>query len=248
LASTVGYGQVPKDWFAGRGENNWILSVNGEDQPAGTDWQVRSRFGSVRPVAVLDKDGNPTFDRPEYREAPNVNVVAWGRDHETGEILIGIISQPRPHPDDPEHPESSEALVFGQIPMGFMDKLVGKDLLDQYESGREAAARETGEETGASVILNIEQPHYPWHNPNPTFCATWSDLYFVEVDLAKIEELKEDRSEPIFKAVYLPVRSLIGLIATGQLDQGAEIFRSCTANSAWLIFFTTHPDFWPQKG
>lgn len=188
----------------------WQLIVN--DQPVGGEWRVESRFGSVHTAVVLDSDGKPVFDRPAYREAPSVNVIAWGRikrwfRRET--VRVAVIRQPRPHADDPERQgDDHKPVVFGQIPMGFMEKLLG-------ESGDAAARRETSEETGASAIIHVTRPKYPWHNPNPTFVPTWSDLYFVEVDLSKIEKLKSTRDEPIYSAEYVPVEQLIHRIREG---------------------------------
>lgn len=217
----------------------WQLYVNGEKVDG--DWRAESKFGSVHTAVVLDKDGRPVFDRPAYREAPNVNIIAWGRTKQwfrRETVRVAVIRQPRPHADDPEHPGDSHApIVFGQIPMGFLEKLLG-------ESPEAAARRETGEETGASAIINVTQPKYPWHNPNPTFMPTWSDLYFVEVDLAKLGKLKSTRDEPIYSAEYVPVEQLIHRLREGKDEEGA-VYRMCTANSLWMIFFATYPELWP---
>lgn len=228
------------EFFEGRGEANWILRIKRPDgtleELQGIDWEAVSRFGRVVSAVVADDEGRPQFDRPRYEEAPNVNIVAWGRDKITRKIKVALISQPRPHSDDPENPDNTKTLTFAQIPMGFKENLLGKDQLAAYESAQEAAARETTEETGASVIRDIFQPEYPFHNPNPTFVGTWSDLAFVEVDLEKIEELKQDRKEPIFKAEYVPLQQLIKEVKAGKTDRG--IARMCTSNSALLIFLT----------
>lgn len=220
---------------------NWQLYNEGRLVQG--DWRAESRFGSVHTAVVFDTDGKPVYDRPAYREAPSVNIIAWGRTRNwfsrSESVHIAIIRQPRPHADDPEHPgDDHKAVVFGQIPMGFMEKILG-------ESGEAAARRETGEETGASAIISVTQPKYPWHNPNPTFVATWSDLYFVEVDLAKIAKLKIDRNEPIFSAEYVPAEELIRRIREGKDEEGA-VYRMCTANSLWMIFFSTYPELWPR--
>ncbi|OGZ04641.1 MAG: hypothetical protein A2648_00900 [Candidatus Lloydbacteria bacterium RIFCSPHIGHO2_01_FULL_41_20] len=219
----------------------WVLNVNGVVMNG--DWQVKSPFGSVETAVVLDKDGKPVFDRPVYREAPNVNLVVWGRGKD-GVAKIALIRQQRPHSDDPERPGNDHpSVTFGQTPMGFIEKVIGKDLMPKYEGVEHAAAREASEETGARVVLDIERPKYPWHNPNPTFIATWSELVFVEVDLAKIEKLKHDRNEPIFSAEYITVAELRRRIADGKDEVGA-VYRGCTSNSVWFIFFCTHPELW----
>lgn len=218
---------------------NWKLTVDG--RPISGDWRVESNFGSVHTAVVLDKDGRPVFDRPAYREAPNVNIVAWGRTKRwfgRDSVRIAVIRQPRPHADDPENPGDDHApVVFGQLPMGFLERVLG-------ESGDAAARRETTEETGASAIIQVTRPKYPLHNPNPTFVATWSDLYFVEVDLKKIDKLKSMRSEPIYSAEYVSAAELIRHIREGK-DEKDAVYRMCTANSLWMIFFATYPELWP---
>lgn len=219
----------------------WRLIVNGEEMPPETEWEVVSRFGSMHTAVVADAEGRPVFDRPAVREADNVNIIAWGRRKRLfrkDDVRIAVIRQPRPHADNPELPLANGHMpvVFGQIPMGFMEKVLG-------ESGEDAARRETGEETGASAVVRVTRPAYPWHNPNPTFVATWSNLYFVEVDLDRIEALKPDRSEPIYSAEYIPVRELLHRIRDGQDERGA-VYRMCTSNSLWLIFFATYPELW----
>lgn len=225
-----------KPWKPG-----WMLEVNGETMPPETEWSVKSRFGQVVPAVVLHDDGTPNFDRPRYSEAPNVNVVVYGV-AEDGTVKVAVIRQPRPHANDPEQPgiDGHEPVVFGQTPMGFLEKLIGASL-DEFESGDMAAQREAGEEAGAVHVLAITQPAMPWHFPNPTFVDTWSDLYFVKVNLARIEALKFDRSEPIFSAEYIPVTELLARLSAGVDAEGA-LYRMCTANSVWMIFFATHPE------
>lgn len=214
----------------------WKLLVNGAEVEG--DWRAVSYFGEVHTAVVLDASGQPLFDRPAYREAANVNIIAWGRRKRwfrKDEVCVAVIRQPRTHADDPERPGNDHRpVVFGQIPMGFMEKLLG-------ETGADAARRETGEETGATAVIRVTQPKYPWHNPNPTFVPTWSDLYFVEVDLDKVEKLKPNRSEPIYSAEYVPVGELLRRIREGKDERGA-VYRMCTANSLWMIFFATYPE------
>jgi hypothetical protein len=224
------------------GKGRWELKTSDGAKTRCEDWECISPFGSVRGAVVPDGEGKPLFDRPIYYEAPNVNIVAWGKDKD-GVVKIAVIRQPRPHADDPRQPgvNGHPPVVFGQIPMGFKERICGKDMVDRYEATADAAKRETAEETGASVILNITVPETPWHNPNPTFVATWSDLLFVEVDLAMVEELKKDRNEPIFSAEYVLVAELLRRIREGKDEEGA-LYRGATSNSAWMVFFATHPE------
>ena len=116
-------------FFKGRGSNAHQLTVGcvtySPDLPI--DWRVLSPFGGVEAAVVIDpKTGQPSFDRPVVWEAPNVNIVVWGRRKEDGMPMIGVIHQPRPHADDPRDPASQETVVFGQTPMGFLEKLLGE--------------------------------------------------------------------------------------------------------------------------
>src|SRR3989344_2260743 len=153
--------ETKPEFFEGRPQN-WVLRIKKADgtveEHVGVDWEAVSPYGAVRSAVVTDETGKPIFDRPRYEEAPNVNIVAWGRDKNTRQIRVALISQPRPHADDPTNPENTDQLTFAQIPMGFKANVLGKDQLDAYESSKEAACRETSEETGASVIKDITQP------------------------------------------------------------------------------------------
>lgn len=232
-------------------EVNWTLRVwaNGPSKPplefVGIDWEAISRFGKVENVVVIDPNGRPLFDRPAYHEAPNINAVAWGRDNRTGEIKIALITEERPHANHPEIPESTIPLKFSQVPMGFLEKLIGKDGIQRLEAKRFAAVREVQEETGASAIRGISRPPCPWHNPSPSFVATWSELFFVEVDLKQIEKMRTERTELIYRAEYITVRELLARIREGQDEEGA-ILRGCTSLSILMIFFSCYPEFWPK--
>ncbi len=227
------------NFFEGRPTDvSWTLTVRHldgriEKLPAGTDWEAVSRFGVIRSAVVTNPDGSPAFDRPRYDEAPNVNIVAWGKDKK-GKVKVALISQSRPHADNEFEPENTEPMIFEQIPMGFVDKVIGKDQMERFEHAHEAATRETQEETGAIAVLDIACPEYSKHYPNPTFIGTNSDLVFVEVDLTQIDKMKMDRTEPIFNADYVPVSEVLADIKKGKTDRGYA--RMCTANSAILIF------------
>ncbi|MBP6859313.1 MAG: NUDIX hydrolase [Candidatus Magasanikbacteria bacterium] len=244
MSATKKPSDVGSEFFAGRpADVNWTLYVDrpdgARDQFAGINWEATSRFGAVRNVVVCGVDGTPAFDRPEYREAPSVNVVAWGRTKD-GAIKIGVMHEARPHADDPRNPRSREAVVVGQIPMGFKDKVVGK-----FESGPDAATREVREETGAAVV-EVFQPNHPYHNACPTFVASWTDLLFVEVDLDRIENINPQHGELIYKAEYIEVSELLRRIRKGE-HEGA-LYRAATTLSILMIFFATFPDFFDARG
>lgn len=208
----------------------------------GGDYRVESRFGSVESAVVIGPDGKLAFDRPLYREAANVNIVAYGLDA-NGKIRIAIIRQPRPHADDPEQPGNEHPpVVFGQIPAGFLERVIGKDSVERLETVEVGATRETSEETGATAVVRITRPAYPFVFPAPTFCATWSDLLFVEVDLERIEALKPDRTEPIFSAEYLLVPELLRRIREGKDETGA-VYRAGVYLGDLMVFFATHPEW-----
>ena len=121
--------KVDPDFFNGRPQD-WVLRIKREDgsveELTGVDWEAVSPFGAVRSAVVADENGKPVFDRPRYEEALSVNIVAWGIDKQTRQIKIALLSQPRPHADDPVNPVNSETLVFSQIPMGFTERVLGK--------------------------------------------------------------------------------------------------------------------------
>lgn len=207
----------------------------------GGDWKVESRFGCVETAVVVDENGKSVFDRPAYREAPNVNCIAYGVGSD-GKTRVAIIRQPRPHADDPEQPGNNhQPIVFGQIPMGFLRKIAGEDIELDFESVEAGAVREVAEETGASAVITMERPKYPWHNPNPTFVATWSNLVFLRVDLDKVQQHRSTRNETIYTAEYISIKELMRRTAQGKDEQGAA-YRMCTSNSLWWIFFCTHPE------
>lgn len=235
------------DFFKNRPESaNWTLRVRHldgtiEEMPPGTDWEAVSRFGSVRSAVITDNEGKPSFDRPRADEAPAVNVVAYGKDKKTGELRIAMISQARPHADNDFDSKDTKDMVFEQIPMGFLEKIIGKGPIEKIESAKEGAKRETTEETGASAVLDVSVPEYPKHYPNPTFVGTSTDVVFVEVDLEKIDKLKMDKNEPIYKADYIPLSQLIWDIKAGKTERGYA--RMCTSNSAILMFLSNLNSF-----
>lgn len=230
------------DFFSSRPEDvNWTLRVRHldgsiEEMPQGTDWEAVSKFGAVRSAVVTNPEGSPAFDRPRYDEAPNINVIAWGKD-KNGEIRIGMISQARPHADNVFDTEDNKPMVFEQIPMGFLDKVIGKDQVERLEHASEGATRETGEETGATVVKDVSYPEYPNNYPNPTFVGTTSNVVFVEVDLDQVDKHKIDRSEQIYSAEYIPLRKLLSDIEKGKTERGYA--RMSISNSVILMYLSS---------
>ncbi len=208
----------------------WSLSINGH--PMTGEWNISSRFGEVRQVVVIGADGKPIFDRPMYREAPHVVSVVYGYDQDKN-CRVGIIRQSRPHADDPRRPgDDHPPVVFGATPMGFRDKLINSL---NFETPQMAGTREVEEEAGATTVIKVSTPEYPWENPAPSFCGTWADMVFIEVDLRRIEALKADPTEPIHSAEYITLDELIERIACGVDSQGA-MYRDSRSNSAWMSF------------
>jgi 8-oxo-dGTP pyrophosphatase MutT (NUDIX family) len=232
-------------------DDNWFLTAKTPDGkvhefPAGTDWKaVSRRFGMVESAVETDSNGNPQNERPRYWEADNVNIVAHGLDKKTGQVKIAMLVEERPRALHPKNHELDGSLRFGQVPMGFLGKIFGKEAAHILESAEEGAIRELGEETGIKGVRSMFRPLFPYHNPSPSFVATWSMLFFFEVDLDKIEEQKLDHDEKIFKAEFLPIPELLRRIKQGQIEDGT-IYRAGTSLSILMIFFSTFPHLWPK--
>lgn len=218
-------------FFRKRGKNAWKMDAKNR--------RIHSRFGFAEVRVQTKPDGTPDFDRVVYGEAPNINAVVWGIDSD-GVYRVAVVIQLRPFAD---HPAGwNESVTFGQpCVMGFLDRIVGRKLAEVFESSLTGATREALEEAGAREILSIKE--MGGHNPNPTFCATWSELLDIQVDLAKVEE-RTDKDELIYKAEYMPVKKVLDLIGRGGLlpADGGVSYRSATANDAFLVWLSRHPE------
>ncbi|MBT4942301.1 MAG: NUDIX domain-containing protein [Candidatus Magasanikbacteria bacterium] len=218
----------------------WLLSVTHKDGACftftKTEWKIESKFGSISNVVVCNAEGEPQFEKPEFRESPNVHVIAYG--FRGDELSIAVLHEGRPHADNPNDPKAKEVITFGQTPMGYMDKIIGKNVV---ESTEDAGTRELTEEVGSVVIKKITKPDHPYHNPNPSFVATWSDIVFIEVDLETLGQNSPESSELIYKAEYVPVKELLRRIKVGE-HEGA-LYRSCTTNGSLMLFFATFPEY-----
>jgi hypothetical protein len=200
--------------------------------------RIYSRFGFGEIRVQMKPDGSPDFDRLVYGEAPSINCVVWGRAKD-GTLKVAVVIQARPFADMPDGSFARLSLAFGQpCVMGFRDNLGGsRNLASAFQAADETAVKESLEEAGATVVVNIRQMGY--HNPNPTFCATWSELFEIEVDLAKIQEFT-DKTELIYRAEYLPIREVLTRIGEGEYE--GVSYRSATANDAFFVWLARHPE------
>lgn len=215
------------NFFKNRGFNSWYLDRSNR--------RFFSRFGFAEVRVQTKPDGTPDFDRVIIGEAPNINAVCWYR--KDGTLYIANVVQPRSFADKPDGTPADPSIIFGQpCVMGFKERILGEDLVHAFENDDDAVRREALQEAGARGIKNITFLGY--HNPNPTFCATWSEVWDVQIDPDMITD-EVDTKELILKAEYIPVSSLLGRIAVG--DAAGVNYRSATANSALLIWLTNHP-------
>jgi hypothetical protein len=209
--------------------NRWILKVGGKKFPPGTDFSFKSRFGEVRSAVVMNDDGTPAFDRPEYVEAPFMQVVTWGKGSD-GHYYYGMVDQERPHADQPgEHEiDGHKPVRFFHVIMGFNEKAA----TGKFESTEQAAKRE-----GVEV-------YKPGHNPSPSFTPTWGGVAAIEVDLEKLEKPVPDPQEPINGVYFIEGSKLLDIIKKGQSATGAYT-GVCTSLSALLLHWAHHPEQFP---
>lgn len=219
--------ELEPGFFAKRGENSW--AVDAENR------RIHSRFGFAEVRVQTKQDGSPDFDRVVYGEAPNVNAVVWGKDTD-GTIKVAVTVQARPFADMTDGSPAETPIVFGQpCVMGFLNRIVGASAAAAFERADDGAVREAIEEAGIGAIQGIREMDF--HNPNPTFCATWSHLLEIEVDLTKVSE-HTDQEELIYRAEYISLEELFSRIANG--EHNGVNYRSATANDAFLVWFTKH--------
>lgn len=227
----------------------WLLTVverGGKKTifPAGTDSEIGCRFGSCGVGVVPNAEGEPDHEKMWVKEAPNTNCIAWGIDDD-GKIRIALICQARPHSDDPLNRETDghKPMQFVSVPMGF-NNIAG----DIFEKSEDGAIREVAEETGSTAVIEVARPKHPYHNPNPTLFTSWSDLFFIKVDLKIIEEHRKDKKELIYSSEYVTLSELFDIIYDGSYNDAYS--RMCTTNSLLLIFFAwlrkEHPELAKQ--
>jgi hypothetical protein len=221
--------EIDPQFFENRGENAWKLDTDNR--------RLHSRFGFAEVRVQRGKEGGPDFDRVVYGEAPNINAVVYGIDG-NGVYYVGVVVQQRPFADNPNGSPAEVPIVFGQpCVMGFLDKIVGDKLAKAFESPEDGAVREALEEAGVAAVEEIAEMGH--HNPNPTFCATWSNLIEIKVNLDKIRE-PVDAKELIYRAEYLPVREVMRRIGEGEYEN--VNYRSATANDAFFVWLARHPE------
>ena len=228
-------------------ELNWkgeFQKADGSIEKTIGAFKVESKFGKVENVLITDNEGNPLFDRPGYWEKDHVLVVAWGKDQD-GKIRIAMITEERPHPENPQDKEDTNPLKFLQIPMGFIEKIIGKSSSkNQQELGSEAAIREVAEETGATAVTGFIKPDFPWQNASPSFVVTWGNVYYLRVDLEQIEKMKPDHGEVIYNAEYITVKELRERVRKGINKDTGAICRGATTLASLFMFFCEFPEFW----
>lgn len=220
-------------FFAARGENSWQVDANGR--------RISSRFGFAEVRVQTKPDGTPDFDRVVYGEAPNINAVIYGIGP-YGTCHVAVTVQARPFADLPTGEPAETPIVFGQpCVMGFRQAFGGFNMTKVFEASVGAAAREAIEEAGAEGVLRVIPLGH--HNPNPTFVASWSELFEIEVDLTKVTG-QTDRSELIYRAEYVPLGELLQRIAHG--EHNGVNYRSATANNALFVWLSSHPELLAQ--
>ncbi len=201
--------------------------------------RISSRFGFAEVRVQMKSDGTPDFARLCCGEAPNINAVVWGKTS-NGEIRIGVTVQKRPFADSFKYGiPASEPFVFGQPYVGaFNEKsLLGEEAAEVYESARDASVREAFEEAGVVDVINVTEMSF--HDPNPTFVVTWSELFDVEVNLDTVTG-QTDRSEGIYRCEFLPIKEVLSRIAQGE-HEGVS-YRQATANDTFLVWIARHPE------
>lgn len=172
----------------------------------GADWECSSpKYGSVKYAVVADKNGKPLFDRPRYFEAPHVITVVWGAD-EDGVERIGLVLEARPHAGVDA---DGNDLKFWGVPRGFRND--GEDPLT-------AAKREAGEESGANVVLEAHDAGML--NPNPSFVGSSGPVVFLKVDLNRLDAIRPDRNEKIYKVRFFDVNEVLEMIIAGEYQGG----------------------------
>ena len=220
---------IDPSFFVKRGENAWVVDEDG--------FGLHSRFGAARIRVQLKPDGTPDFDRVAYTEAPAINAVAWGVE-EDGTIKVAVVNQARPFADNVDGTPADPPKVFGQAAiLGFLNKIIGEG----FESALEAGRRETGEESGASVVLSVKPMGH--QISQPTLATSWGTLLDIQVDLSQLNQ-DVDRSELIYKAEYLPLWEIRQRVADEEVE--AVNYRPCVPNAALFVWLCTHPEAIPQ--
>lgn len=248
MSATVSYAKAREllsadEWTSFiQNPNRWRIEVDGQQLPPGTDFAIRSKFGAVMSAVVLQPNG-ASFDRPLYVEAPFGQHVLWYK-ADNGRIYFGLVEQPRPHADDPEHPGAD-----GHVPIRCLNVVMGfdeKTATGKFETPEEAARRETGQEAGTASAIIGSTEFLGVHNPSPSFTKQWGNVTSTQVDLKRLEKPIPDPDEPINGVYFIEAGELLKMIAGGTSEAGAYL-NTCTSLSALLVHFAHHPDHWPRS-
>ncbi len=231
--------KIDPDFQKKRGENGWHYNLK--------TGGIESRWGKVMVQVQLKENGGLDFDRAVYYEPPNINAVVYGFEGD-GTCKVGITIQERPfanEPPDADYPYGVPAnppIKFAQPVMGFLRKIVGEKAADIFESKEGGATREAFEEVGVQEIIEVKP--FGEHYPNPTFCATTSQLVEIKVDLKKIAEGKFDKEELIYKVEYISLKELFSRIGKKVYD-GVN-YNAAVANNTFFMWLARHSELVKQ--
>lgn len=175
---------VPR--IVGQGRNITLTIPSNYDQRVIGDFVAESKYSRVRSVVITDENGKPDHDRLVYKWAPCVIVVTWGIDDETGNVLVGVLSQKQSVPDEPGFSAQTNGIDFEQLVMGFLNKNEDGTFEDPIAGGVREFSEESGtplnEENFSRIIRSIYRPAIPRINYAAAAMEGWTDIVFVEVD------------------------------------------------------------------
>lgn len=209
--------------------------------PPGSDISFDGFSGSGRVVVVLDKNGQPQYDKFLYEQKPGVAIVAWGE--AGGTVKLVCLKQLRPFAYDSAEPEKE--IVFGQIPMGFFSRPDRE--LPQQEGMKSAVRRELKEEIGANEedIIQIEIPNLPTLWADPTFLRNGTYVAFAQINLETVKcgpQGDHGDGEQIQKVELVSVHEMLARIAAGRTADGV-VYNMGESLGPLLMFFTRYPQF-----
>lgn len=163
------------------------------------------------------------FDKGTWKlDMSRIITVVWGE--KNGEIYIGLVLEARPHAiDSAVFPKDAK---FWGVPRGFRKPTETPEL---------AARREAGEESGATVVLESKEAGSIY--PNPTFCATSGPLIFLKVDLDRLEKIRPERGEKIYKAKFFRTNVVKAMICQRRIGVEDALMEDGVSLAALAKFF-----------